>query len=98
MVSIVFIILLSCSERVKEPEDLSYTTIKYQDSEVVGGWLVYYVWFWGGTPPEAFISRNPPGTIPSSGIDIKSGEDFDWDGKQFNCRTVDSTYIEIASY
>jgi len=98
MFLIVFVIPFSCSERMAEPEDLSYTSIQYHDSEVVGGWEIYYVWFWGGTPPEAFISRNPPGTFPSSGTDIKSGEDFNLDGKMFHCRTVDSTYIKIAAY
>lgn len=98
MLLIVFVILFSCSERMTEPDDLPYTTIRYHNSEVVGGWVVYYVWYWGGTPPDAFISRNPPGTFPSSGTDITSGEDFDWDGKLFHCRTIDSTYIEIAAY
>lgn len=99
---IVAINYCSCSSPTES--DLSYITIQYHQSKIVGGICVYYIDYtsrgyeWSNYQSIATISKEPPGTYRARMKHFTYGKDFEWEGKKWRCKTVKRDYIEIAVY
>jgi hypothetical protein len=99
---LVIVLVLGCKSST-EPENLNYVTILRYEGEVVGGFVVYYVDYrsggyeWSKYKPVGTVWNHYPLRIPDwGGHTVVAGKDFEWQERQWRCKTVTEDYIEIA--
>ena len=99
---LVLLVIVGCKSSTG-PEDLSYVAIQFEQGEIVGGMLVYYLAYgsghdWSNYKPIGTIHTGPELWHATGVMFVVAGKDFEWKDKKWHCKTVKRDYIEIAVY